>query len=402
VILLILTHWMACIFHYTAEIEKNDGNWIMAYSDDPGMSTFSRYVVSVYWAIVTLSSVGYGDIVPKTEAETIVLTFCILAGSSIYAWLLGMIISLTQELEQQKVRYYKLRDELNHFMDEKDLPQELRRRLRQYLRMKNEARTLFDWSEVSSMLSRSLQEEVAQFTEQEFILANPMFMDATLECMSMLARCSKRVIFAKGDNMITNGDEADSMYIIRTGLVAHMGLRLMGKGDIVGEDMITAITLRKGFHNNVRYYLSVALSFTVCSYVHISDLTAIFDQFPNVAQEAMRHVIIRTFKQHIWAYSNATRRLQGQKAIKRNVPDFLVRHYEAKLESMENNRKFTPEIVLIQSQMRRVLAKRRVQRIKQVRNEEWSLRGFEDRILSELNYIKRHLQSERVLAMTPQ
>lgn len=49
--------------------EDNSGTGILA------LDLWSRYAISVYWAIVTLSTIGYGDITPKNMNETITAIF---------------------------------------------------------------------------------------------------------------------------------------------------------------------------------------------------------------------------------------------------------------------------------------------------------------------------------------
>lgn len=64
---------------------------------------FTSIPISIYWAIVTITTVGYGDIVPQTEIGKALAAFTMLLGYSILAVPTGIITAeLSQELRTQR------------------------------------------------------------------------------------------------------------------------------------------------------------------------------------------------------------------------------------------------------------------------------------------------------------
>ena len=64
---------------------------------------FTSIPTSIYWAIVTITTVGYGDIVPQTDIGKAIAAFTMLLGYSILAVPTGIITAeLSQEMKTQR------------------------------------------------------------------------------------------------------------------------------------------------------------------------------------------------------------------------------------------------------------------------------------------------------------
>lgn len=68
VVLMFLIHFVACIFYFTSLTEgTHSDTWVVQLSVQDS-SIQVKYLYSLYWALQTLTTVGYGDIPTNTQS----------------------------------------------------------------------------------------------------------------------------------------------------------------------------------------------------------------------------------------------------------------------------------------------------------------------------------------------
>mgnify|MGYP000906179769 CR=1 FL=1 len=58
-----------------------------------------KYIYSLYWAVSTIVTVGYGDITPQNEYEVAVTILIELTGSALFGYLINVIGATMSELK---------------------------------------------------------------------------------------------------------------------------------------------------------------------------------------------------------------------------------------------------------------------------------------------------------------
>jgi len=91
----LIAHWLACIFYAIAYVERPyiiaKTSWLdklaeqcntpyMANDTTSGPTIRSKYITALYFTFTTLTSIGFGNIAPHTNAEKIFAIFAMLLG----------------------------------------------------------------------------------------------------------------------------------------------------------------------------------------------------------------------------------------------------------------------------------------------------------------------------------
>lgn len=333
--ILFLAHWMACLFYLVAVTEQKEWNWVTGYFsvDADGAQEVPKgtlYVASVYWAVATLSTLGYGDVIPETNAERLFATVCTFIGGAVYAFLLGSVCSIITNLDEGSNTFYRQMDELNRFMKEKAITPELRIKLRDYFRFRRNSRALVEWSGVMHLMSDSLRLEFAEEVFGGWIRAMPIFgRDCPERLPAMLSAHLSSLVLSPHEDLMSNPVRRDCLFIVEKGLIAHRG-KIQETGALLGVERVY-----KGsdvYDLSERSPSAITLCHAVVLCLKRDALLGVVEGFPE-SKKHMRRVVCRMIiKEKILAYSRAI-----IASVRGAEEDELLRRAGDKTKNSKNN-----------------------------------------------------------------
>lgn len=104
-VIIFIAHLAACGWYHVASIaNKTDTSWIKE-NDFLGEEWDIKYISSLYWATVTVMTVGYGDITPTNSNERIYAIFVILFGGMIFPFTITSIGNIIQNMQREKKKF---------------------------------------------------------------------------------------------------------------------------------------------------------------------------------------------------------------------------------------------------------------------------------------------------------
>ncbi|EKX41175.1 hypothetical protein GUITHDRAFT_74855, partial [Guillardia theta CCMP2712] len=130
-LMLFSAHFLGCMFIMMISSDSKE-NWLSAYDEELAQSKsrdVEKYVVSLYWALTTVSTLGYGDVLPVTNDERIYTVFTILIGVVVFAFSLGNITTLMTQSEGARLHFEDKLRAISEYLDFRDVKPTLKRRI---------------------------------------------------------------------------------------------------------------------------------------------------------------------------------------------------------------------------------------------------------------------------------
>jgi len=354
-ITLAFAHWLACAFHILVTIEDNpDQSWIVHYPYlDDSDSRWAKYLTALYWAVATLSTLGYGDVVPSTLLERGFVVVCAMLGASVYAYMVGNVCSIIQGMDETNAKFNHMMDTLNVFMEEKALPQELRVRLRDFFRFRKSNAIVADWHKLLEEMSPALQSEVTNQLHAKWITKVTAFRGSSPSFITELALVLETVSFSAGELVIEEGSRANAMYIMERGVAAKEG-RVISGGNFCGEDMLYATTPRT---YNVR-----TLTNSVFLVLRREGLETVIQDHPAEFTRLRKYVVKVLLKKAFLDYAKAVKRLEKEGDVDQEDLENMPTVFHARLDDLVARRKgirnALKQVTFVQRAVRGFLARR--------------------------------------------
>ncbi|KAE8996113.1 hypothetical protein PF011_g16040 [Phytophthora fragariae] len=242
-VVLALSHVFSCVFAYLAFNDQDQLEFALGSRVLQDSEVKTRYIAAFYWSMMTMTTVGYGDITVKTNAGRLFSIAAMVVGAGVFAYGITNVVSLFQQLYESDTAYRRDMDQINDFMQARMLPRALRDKVR--------ANT-FHWRKAArgenKERDRAIVKRMASFIRAKVV--DRFCEDMMPHKMPFLAGCSAEFIhdlylrmrvqcYLPGEDIISQGDYGSEMYFLFVGhaqvLLGLTKVALFGPNSYFGE-----------------------------------------------------------------------------------------------------------------------------------------------------------------------
>jgi len=216
---LILVHLGACMWFYSARLGGFTPETWVVRRDLQDESTDFLYLTSFYWAITTLTTVGYGDISARTELEMCIAMCWMMFGVGFYSFVVGSFTSALTSLDSKSLLIKERLQVVGLFAKDTGLQEELVKKLEKEVKDSVQTVTLDEVQRKSllAQLSKSLRLKVARQMFDRAAEKIVFFTEIDTACLSYIVPLLTLKVVQAGKFLYEKGDYADEVYFVLKG-----------------------------------------------------------------------------------------------------------------------------------------------------------------------------------------
>jgi len=198
-------------------------NWLYKYDSElhDNSPPEDKYVASIYFTIIGLSTVGFGDITPANDTERVLATVYTLMGAVIFALVIGNISEMAQQENRTTEAMSQTLHSVTDFLEHRNVPEDLKQQIQRQMQYAT-ARAPHIYSHAPfDRLPRHLRKPLmAHLVQQQLgsaVQTFPILMNMDHELRSHFLLLLRPVCLGEGEYLFHALDVGRDLYLLRSG-----------------------------------------------------------------------------------------------------------------------------------------------------------------------------------------
>lgn len=198
----LIVHTLTCSWRYATTVDRPRGVVEATFLD--------RYVEDLYWLMMTMTTVGYGDIVPQGTGARSFSIIVMLAAPVFSGTVVSLLTHVTRNLFDDELNRKVRR--ARKFMARRQVPYEMQRRAEHNIRITAKQDSQLKYvPDLLELLSFGLQKEISLELLRGTVLKFPLFKDAPRAFVAELAGAHNWMQCSPGDTVVAEGQIVQEM-----------------------------------------------------------------------------------------------------------------------------------------------------------------------------------------------
>lgn len=238
--ILLSLHIISCLWYFMARFyEFSPDTWIVRYGLQD-TEVFSLYLNSLYWALTTLGTIGYGDIVPKTTGEILLAMGWMVVAIYFLSFAISSLSSMiSQKDEGRKKMLDKKLSLIDIYVEENRIPRKIKQKMQKYVKetIEKDAYSFNETLQLLNDFSISLRIEIAETLHHNAMNIFDIFRDRDERFAYTIIPLLRTENIESGDFVYTEGELSKDIYFI-----------IRGKGHFVSKEKLRFKVLCSGHY----------------------------------------------------------------------------------------------------------------------------------------------------------
>lgn len=248
----IIAHWFACFFYFFGTFpDSTDPDFFTSWTgvdEKVPKHTFGRYILSLYFSIYTITTIGYGDVVPGTTLERTYVNVIMFLGAACFAYVISQVSNIFGELHENFALRRRMMDMLTDLTRIQKIPPSLAVEIRQYFHDYFSHKRVTDEKALLDVMSNGLRQRVLRHMYGQYVRGTGILNSVPDHKLNEVY-CNIHEQFKHKEDVLFNvGDLADGLYIVKNGLVSLIDetgdSAQVGDGAVIG---VADMPIRRGW-----------------------------------------------------------------------------------------------------------------------------------------------------------
>ncbi|KAJ8605614.1 hypothetical protein CTAYLR_000080 [Chrysophaeum taylorii] len=219
-------HLIACVRHGLTQNEYEDTtHWKHDMEQRRGGEPYARrhlYVLSLYWAFTTMTTVGYGDVVVSSNREKLLAIFTMIVGGASFGYIIGSITSLLENFNQSASLYREKIDMVKAYVYDRQFPTGLGIKVVRHFKHVYSRQTCFDRDRIFENLPTGLALDLAHVEHRALLADVPFLAKSPRPFAAAVAPHALPCLVDKNDFLFFQNEVCTHLYCIAAGTARHV------------------------------------------------------------------------------------------------------------------------------------------------------------------------------------